>query len=88
MNNNNAVRKAPPVPAASNTSSPVLVNRKLKSKSSPKRNSDNQKDVQLPVNVDEVAMINNIKEETENYNPSENNQALVKKEGEIMRIFK
>ncbi|GAA5798950.1 hypothetical protein HPULCUR_004359 [Helicostylum pulchrum] len=76
MNNNNAVRKAPPVPAASNTSSPVLVNRKLKSKSSPKRNSDNQKDVQLPVNVDEVAMINNIKEETENYNPSENNQAL------------
>lgn len=60
---------------ASTNNSPVLANRKIKQKSSPKR--EIQKDIQVPANVDEVAMIHNIKEETEHYNSTENNQALV-----------
>lgn len=51
----------------------------------PKKSSLNQQlqdedDMEVPANVDEVAMIHNIKEETDHYNasPQENNETLVR----------
>lgn len=72
-----SIRRAPPPPAA-NTNSPVLASRNTNK--SPKRNNATvKKDAQVPVNVDEVAMINNIKEETERYNASSSqDDSLVK----------
>jgi striatin 1/3/4 len=64
--------------------SPINTDRRNKSiikKSSPvlKRSTLSEDDLEeLPANVDEVAMINNIKEEKENYNSSqEHNETLV-----------
>lgn len=71
-----SIRRAPPPPpvAAESTNSPVLNSRTTTK--SPKRNHAVVKKEQeeVPVNVDEVAMINNIKEETERYNASSSSQ--------------
>jgi len=47
----------------------------------PKKSTLSQRDdvdVEVPANVDEVAMINNIKEEKEHYSASQDSKALVK----------
>jgi hypothetical protein len=51
----------------------------------PKRSTLNQQpkedlDMEVPANVDEVAMINNIKEEREHFSASQNEEALVTKQ--------
>lgn len=82
-----SIRRAPPPPPAANTNSPVLVSRNT-NKSLKRKNAAIKEDEQVPVNVDEVAMINNIKEETERYNASSSqDESLVEKKNIYLYIF-
>lgn len=68
-NNNNKQTSLKKYSTNSNGSSPI-----------PKKSTLSQRDdmdVEVPANVDEVAMINNIKEEKEHYSASQDSEALV-----------